>query len=247
MSNKLLSRSLAYLQQDKNNTNTFIRYTFRFFRSFAESYRKFLRLSVKISIEYNKTLGPTGMETDNHFNNHTLHMATEPIVRLHKTNHSFSTRQWRQMSQQMNNVGSDLRQNQAKLSKNSIQKQSQHKAHDSTWNRAFLTLHAGTASQSTHPEITHEEDQTGFGNRPARKGSRLWSYTQCRFPGTHVSRREIGLGSKDRKDSKCCIDPTRRYPVLLVTRGQLARIQHQIDPTRSVAFPSYTFDSVKWY
>ena len=27
--------------------------------------------------------------------------------------------------------------------------------------------------------------------------------------GSHVSRRELGLGSKDRKDSKGCIDPTR--------------------------------------
>ena len=77
-SNYLLSRSFAYLQQDKNNTNTFIRYTFRFFHSFAETYRKFFTLSVKISILLNGIFRPTGMETDNSLQQTTIiHRATE--------------------------------------------------------------------------------------------------------------------------------------------------------------------------
>lgn len=61
--------SIAFLQQDKNNMDTFIRYTFRFFLSFAEQYLKVFKLQVNVSIVLWWTpWGRQAMETTSQLN-----------------------------------------------------------------------------------------------------------------------------------------------------------------------------------
>lgn len=88
------SHLFAYLQQGKNNMNTLIRYTFRFFHTCAEPYRKGLKLPVKNSIVSDDTDWADRIWKPTIRNN----------LRLHKTNHSFGVRQWKTTKAKKTNV-----------------------------------------------------------------------------------------------------------------------------------------------